>query len=120
MRLDLKGTDKYANELLAMIGKETESDLILEAHHAGWTTRWPRAELEKSLAHSAAGIELYRPEEHMHWPMYTLRTIRGSALITATAWSRGRSAFQIGQRRELKRRSLSDTGSSIRLHLRPH
>jgi predicted ATPase len=44
--------------------EESDSDLVLEAHHAAWSTGWPRGELEKSLAHTAAGINLYRREVH--------------------------------------------------------
>jgi len=64
MRLDLEGTAKFSNELLAMVEGESDSDLVLEAHHAAWTTGWPRGELEKSLDHAAAGIRLYSPEAH--------------------------------------------------------
>jgi predicted ATPase len=64
LRLDLEGTAKFSKELLATVEEESDSDLVLEAHHAGWTTGWPRGELEKSLDHAAAGIELYVPEAH--------------------------------------------------------
>ena len=64
MRLDLEATAKFSNELLAMVEEESDSDLVLEAHHAAWSTGWPRGELEKSLAHTAAGINLYRREAH--------------------------------------------------------
>jgi class 3 adenylate cyclase/predicted ATPase len=64
MRLDLEGTAKFSNELLAMVEEKSDSDLVLEAHHAAWTTGWPRGELEMSVDHAAAGIDLYRPEAH--------------------------------------------------------
>jgi class 3 adenylate cyclase/tetratricopeptide (TPR) repeat protein len=64
MRLDLEGTAKFSNELLAMVEEERDNALVLEAHHAGWSTGWPRGELEMSLAHAGAGIGLYVPETH--------------------------------------------------------
>jgi class 3 adenylate cyclase/predicted ATPase len=64
MRLDLEGTARFSDELLAMVEEEDDSALALEAHHAAWTTGWPRGELEKSLAHAAAGIDLYSRERH--------------------------------------------------------
>jgi predicted ATPase len=64
MRLDLEGTAKFFNELLAMVEEERDNALVLEAHHAGWSTGWPRGELEMSIAHAAAGIDLYVPETH--------------------------------------------------------
>ncbi len=64
MRGDVEGKAKFSNELLAMVEGESDSDLLLEAHHAAWTTGWPRGDLEMSLAHAAAGINLYKQEAH--------------------------------------------------------
>jgi class 3 adenylate cyclase/predicted ATPase len=64
LRLDLEGTAKFSSELLAMVEGESDSGLVLEAHHAGWSAGWPRGELEDALAHAAVGIDLYVPETH--------------------------------------------------------
>jgi DNA repair ATPase RecN len=52
-----------------------------------------------------------------HWRMYTRDTIRVCVVATATAWSPGCWASQIGQRRGLKRRSPSHGNSSTPSHV---
>jgi predicted ATPase len=55
-----------AHELLAMVEQEQDSGLVLQAHHAMWTTGWHCGELETGRLHTERGLRLYRPALHHH------------------------------------------------------
>jgi class 3 adenylate cyclase/predicted ATPase len=55
-----------ARELLAMVEQEQDSGLVLEAHHAMWTTGWHCGELETGRLHTEVGLQLYQPDQHHH------------------------------------------------------
>jgi class 3 adenylate cyclase/predicted ATPase len=55
-----------ARELLAMVEQEQDSGLVLEAHHAMWTTGWHCGELETGRLHTELGLQLYRADQHHH------------------------------------------------------
>ena len=55
-----------ARELLAMVEQEQDSGLVLEAHHAMWTTGWHCGELETGRLHTEFGLQLYRADQHHH------------------------------------------------------
>ena len=52
--------------MLTMIENEQDTGLVLQAHHAMWTTSLCRAELECGRRHAEIGVRLYRAEEHHH------------------------------------------------------
>jgi class 3 adenylate cyclase/predicted ATPase len=55
-----------ARELLAMVEQEQDSGLVLEAHHAMWTTGWHCGELATGRLHAEFGLQLYRADQHHH------------------------------------------------------
>ena len=56
--------DRQANELLDVAKRTGESGLILQAHHAQWTTAFLYGDLTAARAHAESGLEVYRPTEH--------------------------------------------------------
>ena len=56
--------NQLSRELLAAAQGEQRSDLVLEAHHAMWTTAWQRGELDTAWRHAQTGLRLYKPDEH--------------------------------------------------------
>jgi predicted ATPase len=49
-----------------MVEQEQDSGLVLEAHHAMWTTGWHCGELETGRRHTEIGLQLYRADQHHH------------------------------------------------------
>ncbi len=56
--------DRLAEQLLQLAETTRESDLLLQAHHAGWSTAQIRGSLEAAREHVLAGLAIYRPEAH--------------------------------------------------------
>ena len=48
--------NQLSRELLAAAQGEQRSDLVLEAHHAMWTTAWQRGELDTAWRHAQTGF----------------------------------------------------------------
>jgi class 3 adenylate cyclase/predicted ATPase len=63
---DFETAVRLSREMLIMVENEQDTGLILQAHHAMWTTSLFRAELESGRHHTKIGVGLYRAEEHHH------------------------------------------------------
>lgn len=55
---------QYVNELNELSGKLTDSGLILQTHHASWTTFFNLPELKQCKDHTEAGRNIYNDKEH--------------------------------------------------------
>ena len=55
-----------ANELVDLAQRSVDSDLLLEAYHCRWSTRFFRGEVAAALDDSRVGIEMYDMERHRH------------------------------------------------------
>ncbi len=53
-----------ADELLVIGRGQSDSGVLLEAHHSAWTSRFAGGDLKSVLAHTREGVRLYRKEEH--------------------------------------------------------
>jgi class 3 adenylate cyclase/predicted ATPase len=62
----LKIAQKLATELLALAQERSDEDLLLQGHHANWTTFFYLANLRSCLKHARKGIELYDFDKHRH------------------------------------------------------
>ena len=56
--------NQLSRELLAAAEGEQRSTLVLQAHHATWTTAWQRGELNAAWQHAQTGLQLYKSDEH--------------------------------------------------------
>ncbi len=56
--------DRQADELLDIAKRTGESGLILQAHHARWTTAFLYGDFSAARENAERGLELYRPTEH--------------------------------------------------------
>jgi predicted ATPase len=54
----------FANELMALAGTQQESGLVLQAHHASWTTNLVRGNISAAREHAAHGHEVYDVDSH--------------------------------------------------------
>jgi class 3 adenylate cyclase/tetratricopeptide (TPR) repeat protein len=61
---ELGGALKLATEMLALAGEQSDTALLLQGHHANWTTFYFLAEFRSSLEHAKKGIEIYDIHEH--------------------------------------------------------
>jgi class 3 adenylate cyclase/tetratricopeptide (TPR) repeat protein len=59
-----------ADRLIAIARRRGDESLLLEAHHAHWTTQYCRGEWQSVCEHTAQGIALYRPEYFSHAFIY--------------------------------------------------
>jgi predicted ATPase len=64
MRLQVETGRGLANELLALARRQPDSGLLLQSHHAAWTTLLCVPNLSDCLAHTEEGMALYDVEEH--------------------------------------------------------
>ena len=62
----LDGALALATELLAVAREQSDTALLLQAHHAHWTTFFYRGNLKSCLEHARKGIELYDVGKHSH------------------------------------------------------
>ncbi|MCU0502629.1 MAG: AAA family ATPase [Anaerolineae bacterium] len=60
---------EIGTELLALATKFQDPDLLLQAHHALWTSSFTAGDLPAALAHCEQGRAIYRPETH-HAQLY--------------------------------------------------
>jgi DNA-binding SARP family transcriptional activator/predicted ATPase len=60
---------EIGTELLALATKFQDPDLMLQAHHALWTSSFTAGDLPAALAHCEQGRAIYRPEAH-HAQLY--------------------------------------------------
>jgi predicted ATPase len=55
---------RLAHQLVRLAETTREPDILLQAHHAGWTTRVHHGELSAALEHTRLGLSIYRREKH--------------------------------------------------------
>jgi predicted ATPase len=64
----VKGRNRKArrlvNELLALAEQRSNQALLLQAHHAAWTTDFARGQLDSCLFHAEQGFALYNRKNH--------------------------------------------------------
>lgn len=63
-RMRLTAAHDLAGELLHRAQQQGDLALLLEAHHAGWTTCLHRGDLQACVDHAEQGIALYEREKH--------------------------------------------------------
>ncbi|MEE9281701.1 MAG: AAA family ATPase [Myxococcota bacterium] len=56
--------NRQASELLDLARRAREPGLILQAHHAHWTTAFMYGDLSSAKEHVERGLEIYRPTDH--------------------------------------------------------
>jgi class 3 adenylate cyclase/predicted ATPase len=59
-----------ADQLTAIAERSADESLLLEAHHAQWTTQFCLGEWRSVREHAARGLALYRPEHFSHAFIY--------------------------------------------------
>ena len=59
-----------ADRLVAIARRSGDQSLLLEAHHAQWTTQFSLGEWRSVCEHTAQGLALYRSEHFSHAFMY--------------------------------------------------
>ena len=88
-------TDKaveLGEKMMALARKEGDDELVLQAHHALWTTLMLIPDYERAHRHLEAGLLLYRPEMHQsHCIHYGGHDpgMCGQRALCLTRWSRG-------------------------------
>ena len=55
---------ELASELLRLSERVNDGDLLLQAHHANWTTRLYTGELDSAREHIQRGLSIYDPDKH--------------------------------------------------------
>jgi class 3 adenylate cyclase/tetratricopeptide (TPR) repeat protein len=55
-----------AKEILVLAQGQPDAALVLQAHHANWTTYLHLSDIRSSLEHARKGIELYDADKHRH------------------------------------------------------
>jgi predicted ATPase len=60
----LEGAKDLTAEILTLANREANPDLLLQAHHAAWTTDFFSGDLLSCRHHAEKGVALYNPEEH--------------------------------------------------------
>lgn len=60
----LSTAGEIASELLVLTGKTKSDDLLLQAHHASWTTAFLIGDVEAARMHALEGVRLYRQDQH--------------------------------------------------------
>jgi class 3 adenylate cyclase/predicted ATPase len=69
-RMNLGAMTEFSDQMLASITKDTEPDLILQAHHAAWTGGWITGHLQAAREHGLIGARLYHPVQHERLTSY--------------------------------------------------
>jgi hypothetical protein len=59
-----------ADRLVAIARRSGDQSLLLEAHHAQWTTQYCLGEWRSVCEHTAQGLALYRSEDFSHAFIY--------------------------------------------------
>ncbi len=58
--------DEISGDLFRMAGELDDADILLQAHHCGWATRFFQGRFQEAAAHIDAGAVLYDEERHAH------------------------------------------------------
>ena len=61
---DLELATKRSEELLAAVEHESDTGLVLQAHHAAWTTDWRRGQPNRARRHTEIGPRVYEAAKH--------------------------------------------------------
>jgi len=64
-RAEFKDSLKFAKQLIEIAQKEQDSELMLQALHASWTSDFYRGEFSQAQGYCQKGLELYDPAKHM-------------------------------------------------------
>jgi tetratricopeptide (TPR) repeat protein len=64
LRADIPRARSIAADLLGRAGGTSEDGLLLQAHHAAWTTAWQGGDLQGAREHAEAGLRLYDEARH--------------------------------------------------------
>jgi predicted ATPase len=99
-------TDKaleLGEKMMGLARKEDDDEMVLQAHHALWTTLMLIPDYERAHRHLEEGLALYRPEMHQsHCIHYGGHDpgMCGQRALCLTYWSRGYSdqAIEAGHR----------------------
>ena len=65
-RVQYRAAQTFADELLSLAHELDDPELVLEAHHAGWTIGLFRGEVAAALVHCEQGARIYEASEHHH------------------------------------------------------
>lgn len=63
-RADYRLARRYADELLEVARASDDAALVLQAHHAHWTTAEMSADLPLAAQHAEEGLRIYKSDEH--------------------------------------------------------
>jgi predicted ATPase len=63
-RMNFEEARDLAIQLLELAGRRQNEELLLQAHHAAWTTYLYRGELSRCIRHAEDGKQLYSVEHH--------------------------------------------------------
>jgi predicted ATPase len=58
--------DEISGDLFRMARELDDPEILLQAHHCGWATRFFQARFDETAEHLAAGVALYDEERHAH------------------------------------------------------
>ena len=64
LRADIPRARSIASDLLGRAGGTSDDGLLLQAHHAAWTTGWQGGDLREAREHAEAGLRLYDEARH--------------------------------------------------------
>jgi class 3 adenylate cyclase/tetratricopeptide (TPR) repeat protein len=93
-----------AKELVALAHRSGDADLLLEAHHCGWSTAYFRGEVAAALQMSRLGLDAYDIDRHRHLgpafgghdPGVCGHVVRGNALMLGAAPEEAAAAIERG------------------------
>ena len=83
---------ELGEQMMDLAEKKGDPELLLQAHHALWTTLMLIPDYTRSHAHLQAGLALYRPEMHLHHCMHYGGHdpgMCGQRALCLTNWSMG-------------------------------
>jgi len=95
---------QLADKLLPLAERQADKSLLLQAHHAAWTSRFTREELHSVRRHTEQGIALYNMDEHRshallyggHDPGMCCRIIGGLTMLLLGFPEQGRRLIMDG------------------------
>ena len=117
-----------ADEVLGLASAQDDPDLLLQAHHAAWTTLFFQDNIQTCLEHTERGIALYDIDRHSrhafrfggHDPGSCARSVGALALCLCgypdKAVEQSREAITLGRRLELPGSLSSDLFFDAMLH----
>jgi class 3 adenylate cyclase/predicted ATPase len=64
MRMNAAAARHLADEVLKLAGRQDSHELLLQAHHAGWTTSFYQGEIRNCKEHAERGVAIYDADIH--------------------------------------------------------